>query len=381
MATYRTRSSGTIEACIRSKQLPGPVYLTFGDIDAARQYCAEAESLIRSGSIPPELLKIAQPGRREKTDSMQRTVGELIHEYLVGYHVTEGDKQWLAVLREEVGKTDAGQVTVKWALDLVRGYKLTKRLAPATIRHRVGTLRRCLNWHVTMGNLPINPLMLIPERYATYNDTERAAVDDAPSADNARDRRLEVGEEDRIRKVLSCDADYIKSLGVERGIKPEQADEMRLLFDLAIETAMRLREMFTLTADQVDIERRTIFLDKTKNGDKRQVPMSSVAAELLAQWVPTGGDGRLFSHWNGDGSKDALRRVTSKLSGRWRTVARLAKCVDLHFHDLRHEATSRLFERTTLTDLQIAKITGHRDLKMLRRYSNLRGSDLAARLW
>jgi integrase len=76
-----------------------------------------------------------------------------------------------------------------------------------------------------------------------------------------------------------------------------------------------------------------------------------------------------------------LRRTSSKLSGRWRTVARLAKCHDLHFHDLRHEATSRIYERTTLTDLQIAKITGHKDLKSLQRYANLRASSLAERLW
>jgi integrase len=52
----------------------------------------------------------------------------------------------------------------------------------------------------------------------------------------------------------------------------------------------------------------------------------------------------------------------------------------LRFHDLRHEATSRLYERTTLTDLQIAKITGHKTISMLARYANLRGSELALKL-
>jgi integrase len=54
---------------------------------------------------------------------------------------------------------------------------------------------------------------------------------------------------------------------------------------------------------------------------------------------------------------------------------------DLNFHDTRHEATCRLYERTTLSDLQIAKITGHKDPRMLMRYANLRGSDLAEKLW
>jgi integrase len=65
----------------------------------------------------------------------------------------------------------------------------------------------------------------------------------------------------------------------------------------------------------------------------------------------------------------------------WAQIAKKAGCDALHFHDLRHEATCRLFERTQLSDLQISLITGHRDPRMLRRYSNLRGSDLAAQLW
>jgi integrase len=56
-------------------------------------------------------------------------------------------------------------------------------------------------------------------------------------------------------------------------------------------------------------------------------------------------------------------------------------CDDLRFHDLRHEAVCRLYERTRLGDVQIARITGHKDLRMLKRYSNLRGSDLAEMLW
>lgn len=76
-----------------------------------------------------------------------------------------------------------------------------------------------------------------------------------------------------------------------------------------------------------------------------------------------------------------MKKASTRLSRRWATVAALAKCNGLRFHDLRHEATGRLFERTNLTDVQISRITGHRDPRMLRRYSNLRASDLADRLW
>ncbi len=58
-----------------------------------------------------------------------------------------------------------------------------------------------------------------------------------------------------------------------------------------------------------------------------------------------------------------------------------AGCADLRFHDLRHEATSRLFEKTKLSETQIMKITGHKSHRMMMRYANLRGSDLAEQLW
>lgn len=385
MATMRLRPSGTVEAIIRRKCLPGPISLTFKTMEEAEAYCKEAEALIDAGTIPPALLEYAKPkaDRRERPEHLAKTVAVAIDEYLRGYAVKSGDVEWLAAMRAEFGETELAKVTVQWMLEKVRGYKVERRLTPATIRHRVGALRRCLDWHVTCGELPMNPLKLLPLRYASYSDTEKSAVgEDAPEDDNARDRRLEPGEEERIRKVLANDPEYIKELGVERGIKPESQEPMTLLFTLALETAMRMREIYTLTADQVDIERRTIFLDKTKNGDKRQVPLSSVALLALEPYRGLPRNGRLFPEfWNGEADKASLQRSSRKLSQRWRTIARLAKCHNLHFHDLRHEATSRLYERTTLSDVQIAKITGHKSLEMLKRYANLRASNLAESLW
>lgn len=383
MATYRTRSSGTVEACIRRKKMPAPIYLTFGNMDSAVEYCRIAEARIDAGDIPDDLLQFAKPkeARRDKPDSMGSTISSAIDEYLLGYHVTSGDKQWLGVMKSKHGAVVLGDVTVQWALGIIKSYKLDLKLTPATIRHRIGALRRCLDWHVTIGKLPLNTLKLLPERYATYNDAERDMIDDAPPADNARSRRLEHGEEERIRLVLAGDREYLAGLGVERGIAPESYEPMTLLFELAIESAMRLREMITLTWDQVSVDKRTIFLDRTKNGDSRQVPMSSVVVKLFDGRAGGAGAPVFPLFWNGDLSEAALAKASSRMSGRWRTVARLAKCEDLHFHDLRHEATSRLFERTQMSDVQISRVTGHRDPRMLRRYANLRASDLALQMW
>ena len=180
-----------------------------------------------------------------------------------------------------------------------------------------------------------------------------------------RDRRLsEDGTEERaIRKVL---------------IKKEE----HLLFDMALESAMRMREMYTLTVDQVSLEKETIFLEKTKNGNKRQVPMSSVLKNLLEAHLPTLEGESLFPWWDGVTLETRyLDNLSSKISQRFARRFAEAGCPDLHWHDLRHEATSRIYERTTLSDLEIASITGHSSLGQLKRYANLRGSALAKKLW
>ena len=252
-------------------------------------------------------------------------------------------------------------VAYPWVEGWVAEMKGIDRMAPSTIRHQVGALARCLDWVVRTRpkELPQNPLRLLPKRYSTYRDGE--------VRDRERDRRLTADEEAAIRRVLAGE----KPEGKERGVTPDPL--LTLLFDLALETAMRLREMYTLTPDQVDVSKKTIFLDRTKNGDSRQVPLSSPACRMLA--------GFAGFPWAADHTPKELRRVTSLLSRRFGTVFELAGCGDLRFHDLRHEATCRLYERTSLSDVQIARITGHKDLRVLRRYASLRGSELASQLW
>jgi integrase len=63
----------------------------------------------------------------------------------------------------------------------------------------------------------------------------------------------------------------------------------------------------------------------------------------------------------------------------WNRTCRRAGITDLHFHDLRHEATSRFFEKG-LNVMEVATITGHKDLRMLQRYTHLRAEDLAKKL-
>ena len=155
--------------------------------------------------------------------------------------------------------------------------------------------------------------------------------------------------------------------------------EEHLIFDMALETAMRMGEMVTLKWGQIDLRQKTIFLDKTKNGSKRQVPISSVLMKELAHAMSQPDDMPVFPlFW--DGIEDKIR-ATNRVSTRFGARFAKAGCPDLRFHDLRHEATCRLYERTKMTDLEIAKITGHKDMRMLSRYANLRGSTLADKMW
>ena len=63
----------------------------------------------------------------------------------------------------------------------------------------------------------------------------------------------------------------------------------------------------------------------------------------------------------------------------WQRLVRRANIQDLHFHDLRHEAVSRFFEMG-LTVPEVALISGHRDARMLFRYTHLRAEDIVAKL-
>ena len=67
------------------------------------------------------------------------------------------------------------------------------------------------------------------------------------------------------------------------------------------------------------------------------------------------------------------------LSGEFLKLCRRIGIHDLHFHDLRHEAKSRFFEKG-LNPAEVATITGHKDTKMLMRYTHLRAEDLVGRL-
>jgi integrase len=152
------------------------------------------------------------------------------------------------------------------------------------------------------------------------------------------------------------------AFGLSDGLHTQTAmHRTGLAFLFALETAMRAGEILALTTDAVHLPERYVSLPKTKNGDARDVPLSSRAVEIL-QALP----GHTFN------LLDAVRDV------KFREARDAAKIKNLHFHDTRAEAIWRLSKKFNV--LELARIIGHRDLKSLLIYYETSAMELAMQL-
>lgn len=143
----------------------------------------------------------------------------------------------------------------------------------------------------------------------------------------------------------------VAGLGYVGGAPANASQQAAVALLLAIETGMRAGEMLTLTWDQV--HEKHLHLEKTKNGDERDVPLSLRARELLE--ALKGLDGaRVFTV--DDGTRDKL----------FRDARKRAKLSGYTFHDSRSEAISRLAKKLDI--LELARMVGHRDIKSLMHY-------------
>ncbi len=149
---------------------------------------------------------------------------------------------------------------------------------------------------------------------------------------------------------------------------------------------MRRGEWPNLYWKDVDLKRQTMVLHdgETKNGGGRIVPVSGNAVCIL-RGFPKSSDRQVF--------KVRPRTITAAFTrSHDRTRAKYVEdckkahrepdpifLVDLHLHDIRHEATSRLFEKG-LHVMEAASVTGHKTLGMLKRYTHLKAEKLAKKL-
>lgn len=213
-----------------------------------------------------------------------------------------------------------------------------KVVKPATINRELGVIQHAFDIARKEWDVPLreNPLKLIRK----------------PRLGPGRKRRLQDGEEERLIGATAK--------GRNKLILP--------LVLFALETAMRRGEMLGAKWDDLSREERTLHIPQTKNGHARTIPLTSGALAVLDGLKAVTGDGaNVFP----------LTIESVKLA--WRRLVIRAEIEDLHLHDLRHEAISRFFEKG-LSVPEVALISGHRDPRMLFRYTHLRAEDVVAKL-
>lgn len=261
-----------------------------------------------------------------------RTVAAAFQKYAEDVSPTKRGKRWEVLRLNRLGKDpDLGGLRMstlnathiaEW-----RDCRL-KKVSGSTVSREMALLRSVfriarMEWH-WIGSDPMQ-------------DVKR------PSKPRARRRRITQDEIDRIRLALGYPKDKAPQNLTQR---------VAMAFLFAIETGMRAGEILTLEWPAIHLKERFVHLDKTKNGDDRDVPLTRYAARLLkllpANETPAFG--------LETGTRDAL----------FRRARDAAKIGDLHFHDTRAEAIWRLSKK--LDVLQLARMVGHRDLKSLQSY-------------
>ena len=150
----------------------------------------------------------------------------------------------------------------------------------------------------------------------------------------------------------------------ERDVPP---DPHAALYTVALATGMRQGELLGLKWKDIDRTRRYALLTDTKNGEARGVPLTSGALRVL-EALPRDLGGRVFP----------IERLT--LYHAFIAACKRAGISDYTWHDLRHEALSRYAERGDLSLLELAEISGHKTLQMLKRYTHLQAEKLALKL-
>ncbi len=346
MPTFRKRNS-RVQAIVKRHGFPL----------ASRTFDHKAEAKIWARQVEAEMDR----GRYlPSTDSDGTLIRDLIERYRRDVLPSKRGKHFkpaLRLLEDRFGKYSVAALNTRRIAEF-RDQRLRSGHAASTVRKEINLLSKVFDlaireWGVA---LPGNPC----------KDVSR------PPEHNARTRRLR-GQEDHYLLTKT---------------RPEVSQLVRM----ALETTARLGELLSLEWADVDIPTRVVHtygVDKqgTKNGTPlRAIPLSLKAIELLES-LPHAAT-RVFPTWAASDSFNKAWRAAiadaqeayakdCKANGTEPDESFLA---DLVFHDLRHEATSRLFEKRRLDSMEIAMITGHKSLAMLKRYTHLRASELAKQL-
>lgn len=327
MATITQRDNGSWQAKIRRRGYP-PQSDTFRTKSLAERWARQVENDMDRGIFV------------DRSQAERTTLGDLLERYVVDVNPTlRGADKALGHLNTM--RRDPLCDRIVATLRRIDFERFVDRMfdedyAPDTITRRLNLFHRVFELAEGWGiHLPANPVSKV----------------ERPKG-NKRTRRLMEGEEDKL--LAACRASSFPHLAPA--------------VETAVETVMRQGELLTLEwgSGMIDLAGRHINLDLTKNGDSRTVPLSMKAVRILTEIRKESG---LVFAADANAFKLQFRRIADSVGMQ-----------DFRFHDLRHEGTSRLFERTKLRDLEIMAITGHKSPVMLKRYTHLRTANLAPSL-
>ena len=280
------------------------------------------------------------------------TLGKLIEQYekdvLPTLKAKSQERSRLKIINNELGKQIIGAITTNEIIK-DRNTRL-KTIADNSVNREVTTIKRLLSFanddcKITLPNgIPL---------------VKKIKVDDA------RERRVSDSE---INSICSN----------------TESPELEYIVKLALYTAMRRGEISNLKRENIDLNVPSAVVKDTKNSKNKTVPLMPEAATLLKS-LPARLDGFVFG-LKGRSITQAFERARDRAHTIYiadcivgNIIPNLSFLTNLRFHDLRHEATSRLAQRLPNV-IELSRVTGHQDLKMLDRYYQISTADLAKKL-
>jgi len=269
----------------------------------------------------------------EKPTAQQRTFTELMHRYISEHAARRANyrRELTSVknLKTFFGNPTLDHVTPK-RIVAYKNQRYVDGVKPATINRELATLKKAFN------------LARREWEWCTDNPVCRVSME---RENNTRDRWLTVDEETRL---LHAAAPWLRDL---------------MLF--AIHTGMRMGEILGLTWVGVDLFRRIVTVFKSKNGERRSIPLNQTALELLKHKYGS----RLVDTELVFPSEAQTRLNASNISRSLNLALEKAKMTDFHFHDLRHTCATRMVQGGV--DLyKVQRLLGHKSPIMTQRYAH-----------
>ncbi len=321
MGTIRKRN-GKFQAQIRRDGVP-PLSKTFLMKKDAVVWVRGIEARIDAGEV-----NVAAPKATSLADLIKRYSQEITP--LKKGRDTE-QRRLSRLLRDPIAVTPLSKLTSSKLAEF-RDRRINDGVRAAQydlilIKHCINIAR--LEWGVPMPNNPVDNIRI-------------------PNGIKRRERRLIDGEYEALR---------------EAGRHSKNPLTWPII-EFAIETAMRRSEILSLRWENINHNYTIATLPNTKNGSKREVPLTSKAKKLIRS---------LSQHeeYVFPTSDCAVRHA-------WDRLVKRAGIKDLWFHDLRHESVSRFFEMG-LSVPEVASISGHKDYRMLASYTHINLVDLQSK--